>query len=98
MLVDPERAKALLLADADENLAFLFRKQIEEADLICFSKSDLANEVPEIGARVRQISAKTARESRRGSMRFFRASLRRENRFSTSTMCSMRKPRRLWHG
>jgi hypothetical protein len=60
VLVDPERAKALLLADADENLAFLFRKQIEEADLICFSKSDLTNKVPEIGAgRTRQISAKT---------------------------------------
>jgi hypothetical protein len=60
VLVDPERAKALLRPDADANLAFLFRKQIEEADLICFSKSDLTNEVPEIGAgRTRQISAKT---------------------------------------
>ena len=60
VLVDPERAKALLRPDADPNLAFLFRKQIEEADLICFSKSDLTNEVPEIGAhRTRQISAKT---------------------------------------
>ncbi|HUD56514.1 MAG TPA: GTP-binding protein [Terracidiphilus sp.] len=60
VLVDPERAKALLHHDADPNLAFLFRKQIEEADLICFSKSDITNEVPEIGADpIRQISAKT---------------------------------------
>jgi hypothetical protein len=60
VLVDPARAKALLRHDADANLAFLFRKQIEEADLICFSKSDITNEVPEIGAdRIRQISAKT---------------------------------------
>lgn len=60
VLVDPESARALLRPDADANLAFLFRKQIEEADLICFSKSDLASEVPEIGAdRARQISART---------------------------------------
>jgi Ni2+-binding GTPase involved in maturation of urease and hydrogenase len=60
VLVDPERAKALLRSDADPNLAFLFRKQIEEADLVCFTKSDLINEVPEIGGhRTRQISAKT---------------------------------------
>lgn len=60
VLVDPARAKALLQPDADPNLAFLFRKQIEEADLICFSKSDLAGEIPEIGTdRTRQLSAKT---------------------------------------
>lgn len=60
VLVDPERAKALLRPDADSNLAFLFRKQIEEADLICFTKSDLTKQIPEIGAhRTRQMSAKT---------------------------------------
>jgi hypothetical protein len=60
VVVDPERAKALLGPDADPDLAFLFRKQIEEADLICFSKSDIPSEAPEIGAnRVRQISAKS---------------------------------------
>lgn len=60
VLVDPERAEELLRPDADPNLAFLFRKQIEEADLVCFSKSDLAATVPEIGAiRTRQVSAKT---------------------------------------
>jgi hypothetical protein len=60
VLVDPERAKALMRPDADANLAFLFRKQIEEADLICFSKSDLSKEIPEIGEhRTRQISAKS---------------------------------------
>jgi CobW/HypB/UreG, nucleotide-binding domain len=59
VLVDPERAEALLRSDADSNLAFLFRKQIEEADILCFSKSDLAYGVPEIGARVRQISGRS---------------------------------------
>jgi hypothetical protein len=60
VLVDPERAEALLRSDADANLAFLFRKQIEEADILCFSKSDLAYGVPEIGAhRVRQISGRS---------------------------------------
>lgn len=60
VLVDPERAGVLLRSDADANLAFLFRKQIEEADILCFSKSDLAHSVPEMGAhRVRQISGRT---------------------------------------
>jgi Ni2+-binding GTPase involved in maturation of urease and hydrogenase len=60
VLVDPERAEALLKSDANANLAFLFRKQIEEADILCFSKSDLAYGVPEIGAhRVRQISGRS---------------------------------------
>lgn len=60
VLVDPERAEALLKSDADANLAFLFRKQIEEADILCFSKSDLAYGVPKIGGqRVRQISGRS---------------------------------------
>lgn len=60
VLVDPQRAEALLCADADENMSFLFRKQTEEADLLCFSKSDLSPRVPDLGrAGVRQISAKS---------------------------------------
>jgi hypothetical protein len=60
VLVDPKNAEALQREDADENLSFLFRKQLEEADLICFTKSDISPDVPEIGGRsVRQISAKT---------------------------------------
>lgn len=59
VLVDPRRAKSLMREDADPNLAFLFRKQIEEADLICFTKSDVSPEVPPIEAgTVRQVSAK----------------------------------------
>ena len=60
VLVDPARAEALLKPDSDANLSFLFRKQLEEADLVCFTKKDLAIDLPEIEARgVRQISAKT---------------------------------------
>ena len=60
VLVDPERAEALLRDDADDNMAFLFRKQIEEADLICFSKSDVSPRVPNVGrCGIRQLSAKT---------------------------------------
>ena len=60
VLVDPRRAEALLRDDADENLSFLFWKQIEEADLICFSKSDVAPRVPNVGrVGIRQVSAKT---------------------------------------
>lgn len=60
VLVDPARANELLAEDADENLSFLFRKQREEADLICFTKADLGVSVPGIGMPgVRQLSAKT---------------------------------------
>ena len=59
VLVDPVRAAALMAEDADENLAFLFRKQLEEADLICFTKSDLDQEIPHLGSRaVRQLKSR----------------------------------------
>lgn len=59
VIVDPERASALLRADADPDLRFLFRKQLEEADLVCFTKSDLYSDCPAISAQhVRKISAK----------------------------------------
>ena len=60
VLVDPARAQALLDTDADANLKFLFGKQLEEADLVCFTKADLEVPLPDLGSRgVRQISAKT---------------------------------------
>jgi KaiC/GvpD/RAD55 family RecA-like ATPase len=60
VLVDPMNAEALLRDEADRNLSFLFRKQLEEADLVCFTKSDMSPDVPDIGSRsFRQISAKT---------------------------------------
>ena len=60
VLVDPMRAESLLKPDADAHLSFLFRKQLEEADLVCFTKADLHTDLPEIAARtVRQISART---------------------------------------
>lgn len=58
VLVDPARALDLARDGADHNLAFLFRKQIEEADLVCFTKSDLGIEPPVMPVRTaRQISA-----------------------------------------
>lgn len=46
VLVDPARAAGLLAPGADDDLAFLFRSQIAEADLVCFTKSDLAAPPP----------------------------------------------------
>ena len=54
VLVDPARAAALLGEDADPEMAFLFRKQLEEADLVCMSKADLypdAAGIPGVDAR-----------------------------------------------
>lgn len=60
VLADPKRANELLHADADPNLSFLYRNQLLEADLVCFTKSDLYADHPSLfEQQVRQISAKT---------------------------------------
>jgi hypothetical protein len=60
VLVDPRRAQDLMRPDADPDLAFLFRNQVAEADLVCFTKSDLQEKVPDLpGLPVRSLSAKT---------------------------------------
>ncbi len=60
VLVDPARAALLLAPDADANMSFLFRNQLQEADLVCLTKADLYPNPPEIeNVTVRQISAKT---------------------------------------
>jgi hypothetical protein len=60
VLVDPLRARAMLQADADPDMRFLFDKQLQEADLVCFTKADLYPDYPETAApHVRQLSAKT---------------------------------------
>jgi CobW/HypB/UreG, nucleotide-binding domain len=60
VLVDPERARELLSDDGDLSMRFLFEKQIQEADVVCFTKSDVSASYPEVNAaHVRQISART---------------------------------------
>ncbi|HTB12852.1 MAG TPA: GTP-binding protein [Bryobacteraceae bacterium] len=52
VLVDPGRIRD------DEDIAFLFQKQLEEADLVCFTKSDLYPDPPR-AVNTRQVSAHT---------------------------------------
>jgi len=60
VLVDPERAREIESSDAGSDLSFLFRTQIDEADLICFNKVDRHTEFPSIpGAAARYLSALT---------------------------------------
>lgn len=60
VLVDPKRARTLLAGDADPDLSFLFHQQLQEADLVCWTKSDLYPDCPQISAQhVRQVSAQT---------------------------------------
>jgi len=62
VLVDPSRAAVLLSEDADPDAAFLFRKQLEEADLVCITKTDIYLDTPELPhAEVRYVSAMTGR-------------------------------------
>ena len=60
VLVDPFRARAMLEEGADPDMRFLFDKQLQEADLVCFTRSDLYPDYPEMGiAHARQLSAKS---------------------------------------
>src|ERR1035438_9176752 len=60
VLADRARAADLLGEDADSDLAFLFHKQLQEADLVCMSKSDLYPDAVGIaGVEARWVSAKT---------------------------------------
>jgi hypothetical protein len=60
VLADPARAEELLSEDADSDLAFLFHNQLQEADLVCLSKSDLYPNAPGIpGLNGRRLSSKT---------------------------------------
>lgn len=56
VLVDPSRAEAMQQAGADADMQFLWRKQLQEADIVCMTKADLY-EIP--GIFVRHMSAKT---------------------------------------
>src|SRR6202041_3752295 len=61
VLVDPLRARSMLEEDADLDMRFLFDKQLQEADLVCFTKSDLYADYPVMGLpHARQLSAKSA--------------------------------------
>jgi hypothetical protein len=60
VLVDPARAAALLGEDADSDLAFLFQKQLQEADLVYMSKADVYPDAVGIpGFPALRLSAKT---------------------------------------
>lgn len=60
VLVDPARADSLLSEDVDSPLAFLFQKQLHEADLVCITKTDLYPDAESLpGVQARFLSAKT---------------------------------------
>ncbi len=60
VLVDPARAANLAGDNAEDALSFLFRKQLEEADLVCLTKLDLGLPMPYPGMNsYRQLSART---------------------------------------
>jgi hypothetical protein len=60
VLVDPERAREIAASGADSDLRFLFQTQIDEADLICFNKTDRYSEFPDLTAvPARYLSALT---------------------------------------
>ena len=60
VLVDPEMAARVFAGEADDDVSFLFRKQLVEADLICLTKIDRRGACPELPVPVDfQLSART---------------------------------------
>ncbi|QNI32709.1 hypothetical protein H7849_01440 [Alloacidobacterium dinghuense] len=61
VLVDPARVAVLFTSDGDNDNAFLFRKQLQEADLVCITKSDINQRdvAPISNIKTRYVSAKT---------------------------------------
>jgi hypothetical protein len=60
VLVDPARAQALAQPDADPDLAFLFRQQLAEADIVCATKTDEGAGLPRRDSIVaHRLSART---------------------------------------
>lgn len=66
VLVDPQRAAELKESSSDPNMRFLFEKQLQEADIVCLTKSDLHPQLTEfetarslIPSNARQLSAKS---------------------------------------
>jgi hypothetical protein len=56
--VDPGRAREINAPDANPHFAFLFRNQLAEADLVCYTKSDLHADAPP-SPNARYVSART---------------------------------------
>jgi CobW/HypB/UreG, nucleotide-binding domain len=60
VVLDPARLSNLLRGEADPNINFLMRKQVEEADLICLTKADRYPDSIDIpGVQFLRISAKS---------------------------------------
>jgi hypothetical protein len=60
VLVDPARARQLLAPGADPSLSYIFRNQLAEADLVCLTKSDRFQGLPELpGGFNMRLSART---------------------------------------
>ncbi len=52
----PRVPRNCFVPDADPEMAYLFRKQLQEADLVCWTKSDIPSDVPSIpGIEGRQL-------------------------------------------
>ena len=60
VLVDPARAVEMTGPQADADVAYLFRHQLDEADIVCFTKADAGRSRPVVdGVAGHAISAKT---------------------------------------
>lgn len=56
VLVDPRRAEQLLGPGADPHMSYLFRSQLAEADIVCYTKADLYPDAPGAGRRLSTVT------------------------------------------
>ena len=95
VLVDPGRAAGAM----DDDVAFLYRHQLAEADLVFFSKADLYQSFPEIPGGAAGASARArARAWTGGSTWCWRPALRPARACSTWIMRATPRPKRRWAG
>ena len=81
VLVDPARAAALADNKGDSDLTYLFEHQLDEADILCLTKSDAGVPAPLLkGLPAHRLSA----DDRRGTRRVARPRSRREEDGRTS--------------
>lgn len=59
VLIDPARVLELNSLDPNDDFTFLFRNQIAEADLLCWTKSDIRGVPDSVFPHARRLSAKT---------------------------------------
>lgn len=100
IVVDPFRLGEVRLDDPDDDVAYLYRKQIEEADVVLTSRADL--DAPDVRARIEAIRPgvqvlAVSGTTGRGVEAWLASRARRMHRRRSRPASSRRSGTRPWH-